>query len=88
MFQGEDGTEVLWIDASIVHIPFFGIDVPASSQCIGFASKSSQTETDDHVELTKELRPMGLPPGQEFGGGEVFQVFMIGNNIDGGSGAF
>ena len=80
--------EVVWIDVSVVHIPFFGIDVPASSQHIGFTSKSSWMEMDDHVELTKELRPMGLPPGQEFGGGKVFQVFMIRNNIDGGSGAF
>ena len=80
--------EVVWINASVVHIPFFGIDIPASSQRIGFTSKSSQTETDDHVELTKELRPMGLSPGQEFGGGEVLQVFVIGDDVDGGSGAF
>ena len=55
MFQGEDGAEVLQIDASVVHIPFFGIDVPASSQRIGFSSKSSWMEADNQVELAKEL---------------------------------
>ena len=80
--------EVVQINASIVHIPFFGIDVPVSSQCIGFTSKSLWTETDDHVELAKELRPTGLSLGQEFGGGKVLQVFVIRNDVDGGSGAF
>ena len=80
--------EVVWINASVVHIPFFGIDIPASSQCIGFTSKSSWMEMDDHVELAQELRPTGLLPGQEFGGGEILQVFVVGNDVDGGSGAF
>ena len=80
--------EVVQVDTSVVHIPFFGIDIPASSQHIGFTSKSSWMEMDDHVELAKELQPTGLPLGQEFGGGKVFQVFMIRNDINGGSRAF
>ena len=31
---------------------------------------------------------MGLPPGQEFGGGEVFEVLVVGNDVDGGARTF
>ena len=80
--------EVVQINVSVVHIPFFGIDIPASSQCIGFSSESSWTEADDQVELAEELQPMGLLPSQEFGGGEVFEVLVVGNDIDGGARTF
>src|SRR6266446_524492 len=36
---------------------------------IRFDSKSSRAESDNHIELGKELQPAGLTPGQEFGGG-------------------
>ena len=67
---------------SIVHIPFFGIDIPASSQCIRFGTKSSRMEVDDHVELGEKLTPMGLSPHQEFHGGKVFEVLMISDDIN------
>jgi hypothetical protein len=43
------------VHLSVVLIPLFGIDVPASSKGIWFNSKFSGTETDDHIELVEEF---------------------------------
>ena len=63
MFLREDRSEIVGVDASVVLIPLFGIDIPASSEGIRFCAKLSGAETNDHVELGEELRPVGLPPG-------------------------
>ena len=42
----------MWVDASIVPIPHFGVDIPVSSQGIQFCTRSSGSELDDEVELT------------------------------------
>ena len=42
----------MWVDVSIVPIPLFGVDIPASSQGIQFHTKSSGSEPDNEVELT------------------------------------
>ena len=39
------------IDASIVLIPFFGVDIPSSSEGIRLSSEASRVETNDEVEL-------------------------------------
>ena len=39
-------------------------------------------ELDDHVELRKKLRPSGLTPGQNLGGSEVLQVFVVRDNVN------
>ena len=59
--------EVVWIDVSIVLIPLFGVDVPASSEGIRLSSEASRAEANDEVELGEELQPADLPPSQEFG---------------------
>ena len=41
---------VVWIDAGIVIIPLFKIDIPSSSKCTEFGSKFSRTEMDYEVE--------------------------------------
>jgi len=48
------------VNLSVVLIPLFGIDIPASSKGIWFSSKFSGTETDDHIELVEEFRPTSL----------------------------
>ena len=53
---------------SIVLIPLFGVDIPASSESIRLSSEVSRVETNDEVELGEELRPAGLLPSQELGG--------------------
>ena len=45
-------------------------------------------EMNNHIELEDELQPMGLPLGQEFGGGEVLKVLVVCDNIDQFSWAF
>ena len=58
---------VLWIDAGIVTIPLFKIDVPLSSECIRFGSKFSRAETDYEVESRKVFGPMCLSTHEDFG---------------------
>src|ERR1700731_2540145 len=66
----------------IVAIPLFGIDVPTSSQHIGFHSELAGAESDHEIELGQELRPPGLTPGEQADCGEVLEVLMVGNNVD------
>ena len=37
--------------------------------------------------MAEELQPVGLLPGEEFEGGEILQIFVIGHDIDRGGGA-
>ena len=43
------------VDMSIVLIPLFGVDVPASSEGIRLSSKVSWAEMNDEVKLGEEL---------------------------------
>ena len=63
MLRSEYQAIVLWIDTGIV----FKIDVPSSSECIGFGSKFSRTEMDYQVESGKLFRPMCLSMREDFG---------------------
>ena len=76
------------IDASVVLISLFGVDVPASSEGIRLGSEASGSEMNNEVELGEELRPAGLPPSQELGGYEVFQVLVVGDDVNRSCGAF
>ena len=55
LFLCKDWMEVVWIDASVVLIPLFGVDVPVSSEGIRLSSEASRVETNDKVELREEL---------------------------------
>ena len=59
--------EVLQIDTGIVTIPLFKIDVPSSSECVGFGSEFSRMEMDDKVESRKVFRPSCLSMCEDFG---------------------
>jgi len=61
------GAVVLWIDTGIVTIPLFKIDIPLSSECVGFGSKFSGMEMDYQVESRKVFRPMCLSTHEDFG---------------------
>src|ERR1700731_1716207 len=75
-------SEVLRIDAGVVTIPLFGIDVPTSSQCIWFHSELTGAESDHEIELGQELRPPGLTTGEQTDHGEVLKVLVGSNNVD------
>ena len=82
LFLRKDQTEIMRVDVSVVLIPLFGIDVPASSEGIRFRAELPGTEANDHIELGQKLQPAGLPPSQELGGSKVLQVFVISDHID------
>ena len=88
LFLCKDRLEIIRVDVSIVLLPLFGIDVPAPSEGIKFHAKLPRTEANNHIELGKELRPVGLPPSQELGASKVLQVFVISDHIDQGTRAF
>ena len=73
---------VLRVDSGIVAIPLFRVDVPLSSKSIGFGSQFSGMETYDEVEGRKKLQPMCLLTHEDFGGGNVLKVPVVGNNIN------
>ena len=70
------------IHCGVVALLFFRVDIPPSSQSIGFGSEVSGVEADDEVELRQELRPASLAAGQEFQGREVFKVLVVCENLD------
>ena len=45
----------MWIDASVVLILLFEVDIPASSEGIRLSFKVSRAETNNEVELGEEL---------------------------------
>jgi len=87
LFLSEHGSEIVWVDPSVVPIPLFWVDVPTSSEGIRFSSEASRAEADGEVELGEVLQPVGLMASQDLGAGEVFQVFVVGNHIDRSGGA-
>jgi len=87
LFLGEHGSEVVWVDPSVVPIPLFWVDIPASSEGIGFSSEAFRAEVDGEVELGEVLRPAGLMVGQDLGAGEILQILVVGDHIDQSGGA-
>ena len=79
---------VLRIDSGIVAIPLFKIDVPSSSKGIRLGSEFSRTETDDEVESGEVFGPMCLSVNEDFGCGEVLEILVISDHIDGVAGTF
>ena len=71
MFGGEDRLVVVRVHTGVAVTSLFKVDVPSSRQAVRLGTQPSWPETDDHVERIEILRPPGLSPGQEFGGGEV-----------------
>ena len=71
LLGGEDRLEIVRVYASVALTSLFKVDVPSSSQSIRLGAQATRTETNNHIEGVKVLRPLGLPPGKEFGGGEI-----------------
>jgi len=82
LFLGEHGLDVVWVDPSIVPLPLFWVDVPASSEGIGFSSKAPRAEADGEVELGEVLQPVGLTVSQDLGAGEILQILVVGDHVD------
>ena len=74
--------EVAQVDGSIVAIPPFRIDIPASSERVGFGAQTPRAEADDEIELGEVLGPTGLTTGKDFGSREIFQVLVVRDHVD------
>ena len=88
LLGSEHGLVVLRIDSGIVAIPLFRIDVPSSSKSVRFGSEFSGTEMDDEVESGKVFGPTCLLIREDFDRGEVLEIPVIGDYIDGVAGTF
>ena len=44
-------------------------------------SRGERVSTDNEVKLTKVFRPSRLSAVQDFGGGKVFQVLVVGDYV-------
>ena len=86
--RGEHGSVVLRIDSGIVAIPLFKIDVPSSSKSVRLGSEFSRTEMDDEVEHGKVFGPTCLSTREDSGCGEVLEIPVIGDHVDGVAGTF
>ena len=65
MLRSEYWAEVL--NTGIVAIPHFKVDVPSSSEGIGFGSELPRMETNDEVESGKVFGPSCLSTCEDFG---------------------
>ena len=81
-------TEVAQVDSSVVAIPPFRIDVPVSSERVGFGAQTPRAEVDDEIELGEVLGPTGLSTGKDFGSREIFQVLVVHDHVDWSTGTF
>ena len=79
-------SEVLWVGSGIVTTPLFKIDVPSSSQHIGFCPEFPRMEMNDKIEARKVFQPSCFMMREDLGHGEVLEVLVVSNNIDWGAG--
>jgi hypothetical protein len=82
LIVGENRAKIMRVNAGESRIPLFRVDVPSSSQCIGFTPEPTRTEPDNHIEMAKIFRPPYLPTGKGLRRGKVLEVLVIGDNVD------
>ena len=51
LLLGKDRTTVLWVYSTIGVISFFKVDVPSSSQSVGFSTEFTGSEPNDQIKL-------------------------------------
>ena len=69
-------------DGRVVASSLFRIDVPSSWQHIRFGAKLTRMEMDEEVELRKILGPSDSMAGEDSHCGKIFQVFVVGDNVN------
>ena len=55
LLRSEHRAKILWVDSGEALIPLLGVDVPLSSQGVGFSTKFPGSEMNDQIELTEVL---------------------------------
>jgi len=66
----------------------FKVHIPVTSKCVGLCTELSGTEADNEVELEKKFRPLHLAVVQKLSHGEIFEIFVVGNDVNGSRGTF
>ena len=59
-----------------------------AGKCVGFGTELPGLEADDEVELGKEFRPLRLAAVQKLSCGKIFEIFVVGNDVDRSRGTF
>ena len=88
LFLSEHRPKILGVNPGVATIPLFGVDVPSSSESVQLGTEFSGMEMNDKVELREEFRPLGLLVGEDFGGREILQIFVVSDDITRGGRAF
>ncbi len=83
LFLAENWHKILWVDSGIVATSLFKVHIPAVGKCIGFGTELPRSEADDVVKLGKKFRPPCLAAVQKLSCGEIFEIFVVGNDING-----
>lgn len=65
-----------------------GTGVTATCKCVGLGSKLPGTEADDEMELGEVFGPAGLTAGKKFGRSKVFQILVVGDDVNRSAGTF
>ncbi len=88
LFLTENRLKILQINSGIVATSLFKIHIPTADKCIGFGTELPRSEADNEVELGKEFRPPHLAAVQKLGCGEIFEIFVVGDDVNGSHGTF
>ena len=88
LFVSKNGAEVVWVDCSVVATSLFRVDVPTSCQGVGLGAKLAGVEVNDKVELAEVLGPSSLSAVEELGRCEIFEVLVIGDDVNRRRGTF
>ena len=86
MCRSEYWAKVLWVDSGIVAIPLLKIDIPSSSQCVGFGPELPGTEANDEVKTGKKFGPSCLTTREDLGRRKILKVPVISDNVNGCTG--
>src|SRR6266540_5546208 len=83
LFLAENRLKILRVDSGVVATSLFKVHIPVAGKCIRFGTELPRSEADDEVELGKEFRPLRLVAVQKLSCGEIFEIFVVGDDING-----
>ena len=86
--MAENRLKILQVDSGVVTTSLFKVHIPVTGKCIGLGTELPRSEADDEVELGKEFRPPCLAAVQKLSCGEIFEIFVVGDNVNGSCGTF
>ncbi len=86
--MAENRLKILRVDSGVVATSLFKVHIPAAGKCIRFGTELPGSEVDDEVKLGKEFRPPRLAAVQKLSCGEIFEIFVVGNDVNGSQGTF